>query len=69
MRRQREVYITLPEGDELDGHCGRLLRSLYGTQDANHIWQLDYTATLNAGGYETGSPRGGGGGTRESGRG
>jgi hypothetical protein len=53
---QREVYVELPDGDKEEGMCGLLNRSLYGTQDASHIWQSDYVAHIcsEEGGYRQG---------------
>ena len=45
-KAQREIYVTLPEGDDEEGKCALLLKTMYGTQDASHVWQLDYTALL-----------------------
>ena len=42
---QRFIYITLPVEDRQkfgEDKVGRLIKSMYGTQDASHIWQLDY---------------------------
>ncbi len=52
---QRNIFVTLPEGDEQEGFCGRLLKSLYGTQDASAIWQEDYTKLLLEHGFVRGS--------------
>ena len=43
---KRAVYCTLPEGDESPGQCARLVRTMYGTQDASAIWQETYTELL-----------------------
>ena len=42
---QRLIYIRLPAEDRQkygEDKVGRLIKSMYGTQDASHIWQLDY---------------------------
>ena len=42
---QRFICIRLPVEDRQkygEDKVGRLVRSIYGTQDASHIWQLDY---------------------------
>ena len=36
-RAQRKVYVTLPPGDEQEGYCAILLKTMYGTQDASHV--------------------------------
>ena len=42
---QRPIYIK-PHVEDRQKHgedkVGRLIKSMYGTQDASHIWQLDY---------------------------
>ena len=41
---QRFIYIRLPAEDRQkygEDKVGRLVKSMYGTQDASHIWQLD----------------------------
>ena len=42
---QRLIYIKLPAEDRQkygENKVGRLIKSMYGTQHASHIWQLDY---------------------------
>ena len=51
---RRRVFVTLPEGDEEEGCCGLLQRSMYGTQDASSIWQSEYSSLLVEGGFKTG---------------
>ncbi|CAE7546001.1 unnamed protein product [Symbiodinium natans] len=50
-KAQRDIYVTLPEGDQEPGMVGKLLRSMYGTRDAAAIWQADYTAALLEAGF------------------
>ena len=41
---QRLIYIRLPAEERQkcgEDKVGRLIKSMYGTQDASHIWQLD----------------------------
>ncbi|CAE7358585.1 unnamed protein product [Symbiodinium sp. CCMP2592] len=51
-KAQRDVFVTLPEGDRTPGMVGKLRKSMYGTRDAAAIWQADYTAALLAAGFE-----------------
>ena len=51
-KAQRDVYVTLPKGDQTPGMVGKLLRSMYGTRDAANIWQQDYTAALLRAGFK-----------------
>lgn len=53
-RAQRKVYVTLPPGDEQEGYCAILLKTMYGTQDASHVWQQDYTDHLKTAKFEQG---------------
>ena len=36
---RREVYVKLPPGDEEEGMCGLLIKSLPGTRDAAQNWE------------------------------
>ena len=56
---QRLTYIKLPaEGRQEYGEdkVGRLVKSMYGAQDASHIWQLDYMGLFcgELGGFRSG---------------
>ena len=35
-----------PPGDEQAGYCAILKKTMYGTQDASHVWQEDYSNHL-----------------------
>eukprot|EP00973_Karenia_brevis_P078631 10915032-Karenia_brevis.AAC.1 len=48
---QRDVYVELPLEMAKEGQCAELLKSMYGTQDAAHIWQNSYTKVLQDGGF------------------
>ena len=50
--REREIFVTLPEGDQEEGMVGHLLKSMYGNRDATHIWQQSYTEVLLAAGFK-----------------
>jgi hypothetical protein len=50
----RDVYIDLPPGDEQEGMCGKLNYTLYGTRDAAHNWEREYTNTLVDIGFQVG---------------
>ena len=56
---QRLIYIKLPAEDRkkfCEDKFGRLVKSMYGTQDASHIWQLDYVNLIcgELGGFRRG---------------
>ena len=57
---QRLIYIRLPaeERQEYDeDKVGRIIKSMYVTQDASHIWQLDYVNLIcgESGGFRRGT--------------
>ena len=52
---KRNVYTNLPEGDEQPGKCAKLVRSMYGTQDASSIWQETYSQLVKEHGIEIGT--------------
>ena len=39
---RRDIFIELPEEEREIGYCGRLLKSMYGTQDAASNWEHAY---------------------------
>ena len=51
-KREREIFVILPEGDQEEGMVGLLLKSMYGTRDAAHMWQQFYTEVLLAAGFK-----------------
>ena len=56
---QRLIYIKLPAEDRQkygEDTVGRLIKSMYGTQDASHIWQLDHVNLIcgELGGFRRG---------------
>ncbi|CAK0855964.1 unnamed protein product [Prorocentrum cordatum] len=58
-KAQRLVYIRLPAEDRQrygEKMLGRLVKSMYGTQDASHLWQLDYVELCcsSEGGFKRG---------------
>ena len=42
----RDVFATLPEGFEKDGHVAKMLKAMYGTEDAAHLWGETWAAQL-----------------------
>ncbi|CAK0895671.1 unnamed protein product, partial [Prorocentrum cordatum] len=55
----RLVYVELPAEDRPrygEKMLGRLVKSMYGTQDASHLWQLDYVdlCPSSEGGFKRG---------------
>ena len=58
----RFIYIRLPAEDRQkygEDKVGRKVKSMYGTQDACHIWQLDYVNLIcgGLGGFRRGKHR------------
>ncbi|CAK0798924.1 unnamed protein product, partial [Prorocentrum cordatum] len=52
---ERRLFVKLPEGDpDRHTHVGLLQRTMYGTQDASHLWQKNYTDLLAKKGYVPG---------------
>ena len=56
---QRLIYIRLPTEDRQkygEDKVGRLIKSMYGTQDASHIWELDDVKMISGelGGFRRG---------------
>ena len=51
---QGDVYVELPPEMAKEGKCAKLMKSMYGTQDAAHIWQADYNNVLENGGFKAG---------------
>lgn len=56
-RAERDLYIELPpedlqHPDDTEPMCGKLERSMYGTQDAARIVQKDWTSALAENGFE-----------------
>ena len=51
---RREVYVKLPPGDEEDGMCGLLIKSLPGTRDAAQNWEELYMTCMHKLGFSSG---------------
>ena len=45
------MFVQLPDEDDLEGHCGRLQVSMYGTRDAAASWEAEYTQGLIEDGF------------------
>ena len=59
-KTNRTTYIELPDGERArvgPEVVGLLLRTMYGTPDASHLWQLDYVDMLCGapGGFKRGA--------------
>ena len=59
---QRLTYIRLPAEDRQkygEDKVARLIKSMYGTQDASDVWQLDYVNLIcgELGGFRRGKPQ------------
>ena len=48
------IYVDLPPEMAEPNMCGRLKKALYGTRDAAHACEQEYTQTLNCMGFHTG---------------
>ena len=44
---QTLIHVRVPAGIVRNLEVGRLVKSMYGTQDASHIWQLDYVNLIS----------------------
>ncbi len=51
---RRKIYINLPEGDQEEGKCGILFKSLEGTRDAAQNWEYTYSKFMMSIGFERG---------------
>ena len=51
---RREVYVELPEEDQEEGMCGRLVKSMYGTRDAAQNWEEEYCRFMEQLGFQRG---------------
>ena len=51
-------FVQSIDEEKEDGFCARLLRSMYGTQDASHVWECEYSVTLVDGGFRRGVSNG-----------
>ena len=45
-KAKRDVYVNLPDEDWEDGMCGKLIKSMYGTRDAAHNWEEEYSGFM-----------------------
>eukprot|EP00971_Amphidinium_carterae_P009272 183060-Amphidinium_carterae.1 len=52
---KRTVWCKLPEGDDEPGMVARLLKSVYGLQEASHIWQAHWGRLLQKAGRVRGT--------------
>jgi hypothetical protein len=51
---RRLVYIRLPEEDNQEGMCGRLVKAMYGTRDAAQNWEMEYVEFMESIGFRRG---------------
>ena len=49
---RRKIYIQLPEGDQEEGMCGILFKSLEGIRDAAQNWEHTYSEFMTTIGFE-----------------
>ena len=45
-KAHREIYVELPSEDAIEGMCGKLLKSMYGTRDAAQNWEYEYMESM-----------------------
>ena len=55
-KSRRRVYTTLPGEMAKPGFVARLCKTMYGTQDAAHVWLETWGEQLEANGYVLGKP-------------
>ena len=48
------MYVELPEEENAEGMCGRLLKAMYGTRDAAQNWEYAYAEFMEEIGFERG---------------
>jgi len=53
-KARRLVYIRLPEEDNQEGMCGRLVKAMYGTKDAAQNWEVEYVELMESIGFRRG---------------
>ena len=53
-RARRLVYVKLPEEDNEEGKCGRLIKAMYGTRDAAQNWEYEYVEFMEGIGFRRG---------------
>ena len=51
---RRKIYIKLPEGDQEEGMCGILFKSLEGIRDAAQNWEHTYSEFMTSIGFVRG---------------
>ena len=50
----RDIYIKLPEEDQQEGMCGKLIKAMYGTRDAASNWEQAYMSCMVKCGFSIG---------------
>jgi len=53
-KARRLVYVKLPEEDNEEGKCGRLIKAMYGTRDAAQSWEFEYVEFMEGIGFRRG---------------
>ena len=51
---QRDIFVQLPPELQVEDMCAKLLKSMYGTQDAANRWQDDYIELFISHGFIAG---------------
>jgi len=53
-RARRLVYVKLPDEDNEEGNCGKLITAMYGTRDAAQNWEREYVEFMEGVGFRRG---------------
>ena len=53
-RARRLVYMKLPDEDNEEGKCGRLIKAMYGARDAAQNWECEYVDFMEGIGFRRG---------------
>ena len=49
------MHVELPREDHEEGVCGKLGKAVYGTRDAAHNWEREYTDLMTGAKFKQGA--------------